>query len=217
MREAPRVLRFSAATLIGSATIGPALWLSRVWLVQGQDGYAQVGIFEAANKWSSAILFLPTAIAAFQIPILTSHLAMGHLREYRRVFLVNVAVAMAMTIIPGITVALAARPLMSLSGEKFTQGATVLVILSLSSVSVALNTSLGQGVVSQGRIHLRALADIALAAVLVGTSWVLIPRFGASGFAVAIAAAYTTASLLLILLEYASVSSVDVKRVIRPS
>ncbi len=202
-RETLRVLRFSVATLLSSATIGPALYLSRVWLVRSPDGYAQAGMYEAANKWSSAILFLPTAISAFQIPLLTSSIAMGQSREYRRVFLVNVGVAAALTVVPGLVVAVAAGPIMSLSGVEFAQGASVLAVLSLSSVGVALNTTVGQGIVSRGRIWLRAFADVAIAAILVATSWVLIPKLGAVGFALATAIAYTAVSVLLGVLEYA--------------
>ena len=196
------VVRFSIAALLSSLATMPAFWIARVWLVRGPDGFFQAGLFEAANKWALALLFLPTAVAAAQLPMLSYCAGVGDNRAYRRLFVLNVALTVASCVIPGIGLALVARPLMGLNGLSYQAGANVLAVLALSSALVALNTSLGQGFVSRGIMRVRLLVDWGLAGCLTLLSWVLVPRYGAMGLAIASAAAFGVASAVLAVLDH---------------
>lgn len=201
LRELPTVLRFSVPSLIASAAATPALWLCRVWMVRSA-GFAEAGLFEAANKWALAILFLPTTIGAVQLPMLTHLASEGRRSDYRRLFLANVLVAAASSFLPGVVAAVAAKRLMALNGPEYVAGASVLVVLALSTVVMALNAIVGQGFVSRGHILVRLYADLTLAVLLVVTGWALIPRYGALGFAVAHSVAYGVVSIALSALEW---------------
>jgi O-antigen/teichoic acid export membrane protein len=91
-----------------------------------------------------------------------------------------------------------AAPAMGLFGPEYRAGGMTLVILSASSVAVALNNLLGQVLVSQGAIMGRFLLDCLLAAVLAIVSWQLIPLYRDQGMALAslIAFAVTAAALI---------------------
>src|SRR5262249_13875391 len=56
--------RFSLLTLLSSLATMPALWLGNVILVSQPDGYAALGIFNAAERWRQLLLFLPAAVSA---------------------------------------------------------------------------------------------------------------------------------------------------------
>ena len=69
-------------------------------------------------------------------------------------------------------------------------------MLAFATLPVALNSVLGQALVSRGQLRLRLVADWALALVLSVASWALASR-GALGLALASAAAYLVVVLVL--------------------
>jgi O-antigen/teichoic acid export membrane protein len=66
------VLKFSVPALLSSVAVAPALWLTRLWLVRSDHGYVQAGLYDAAQRWVLVILFLPSAIAPVQLPLLAN-------------------------------------------------------------------------------------------------------------------------------------------------
>jgi O-antigen/teichoic acid export membrane protein len=192
-----RLWALGLPALLGSIATMPALWAAKVWLVNQPNGYSQAGIFDAANRWALVILFLPSAIAPVQLPMLASMWSAGDNSGYRRLVQVNAAVAAAICIVPGIVLASLSAQVMAIYGPAFHPGRVTLAILSLSAVAVAMNTVLGNALIGAGRIWHRCLFDYLLASILAGLAWWLIPLQGAAGLAVASAAAYGLTSVIM--------------------
>lgn len=196
------LLRFSLPSLLASAAIAPALWFGRLLLVRSPEGFVQAGLFEAANKWALAILFVPAAIGTVQVPMLSNFIANGDRAIYRRIILLNLGVAAASCLVPGLGVAFFAGRILSLSGHSFASGSQTLAVLAISTMAVAANGTLGASLLSRGEVWTRLGADWVLAGLLIGVSWFLVPRVGALGFAWAHAVAYSFASLGLLIVEF---------------
>src|SRR5262249_48916196 len=54
---------FSLLALLSSLVTAPVLWLNNVMLVNQPDGFAALGIFNAAERWRQMLLFLPVAVS----------------------------------------------------------------------------------------------------------------------------------------------------------
>ena len=65
--EELRILyRFSVPVLLATVSSTPAVWLSTAAVARA-SGFAEVGIFNAAMQWQSAILFLTSAVSAIEV------------------------------------------------------------------------------------------------------------------------------------------------------
>jgi O-antigen/teichoic acid export membrane protein len=190
--------RFSAFSLAGSICTTTALWYCNVVLVSQTDGYAALGIFNAAERWRQVLLFVPAAFS----PLILSHLSNMHGNNdpaaYRRLFGVNLWISAAVVLIPSLGLALLATPAMTLFGTEYSGGSMTLVILAGSALAVVFNNSLGQILVSQGAIVGRFLLDVLLSAALAIAAWMLIPLYREQGMALGSLVAYAVTALALI-------------------
>jgi O-antigen/teichoic acid export membrane protein len=189
--------RFGGLSLLGSICTMSAMWFANLVLVAQPGGYASLGVFNAAERWRQLLLFLPASFS----PVILTTLSNLHGRKdpdaYRRLFGLNLAVSVAVVVVPSIGIMLVAGPAMGLFGDEYRGGWTTLVILSASSVVVVLNNLLGQVLVSRGAVVGRFVLDVLLAAVLALASWQLIPIYREQGMALGslIAFAVTAAAL----------------------
>ena len=197
-RELAAVGRFAGMAVLGSIATTLALWLGNTLLVSQPDGYAALGVFNAAERWRQLLLFLPAAVS----PIILSMLSNPHGSDdrvaYRQLLGVNLVVSAAIVLIPAAGLAALAALAMSLFGEEYRCGATTLVILTASAVAVVFNNLLGQVLVSKGAIWWRAALDGLLAIVLVVVAWKAVPASRDEGLALAHLAAYAATAVALV-------------------
>jgi O-antigen/teichoic acid export membrane protein len=190
--------RFSGWSLLGSICTMSAMWFANLVLVAQPDGYAALGLFNAAERWRQLLLFLPASFS----PVILTMLSNLHGRRepdaYRRLFGLNLAVSVGAVVIPSIVVMWWAGPAMGLFGEAYGGGRMTLIILSASSVAVVLNNLFGQVLVSRGAVRGRFLLDALLAAVLALASWWLIPLYREEGVALGNAIAFAVTAVAVV-------------------
>lgn len=195
--EWSRIWRFGLAAFTGSVSVMPALWAAKVLLVRSPGGLAAAGAFDAAQRISQLITFLPSALTPMQLPLLASLHAAGDARGYRRVLRANTLLALAVCLPAALPVAAAAPIVMRVYGSGYADGWPALSLLSLGAVPLALNSALGQAAVSRGAVWVRAASDVALAVLMVLAAVLLVPPFGPAGLAAAHAIAYAGAAALV--------------------
>ena len=197
-RELMMMCRFGVLSLLGSICTMSAMWFANVVLVAQPDGYASLGVFSAAERWRQLLLFLPASFSPVILTMLSSLHGTNDPNAYRRLFGLNLAVSLAVVVVPSIGIILCASSAMGLFGDEYRDGQMTLVILAASSVPVVLNNLLGQILVSKGAIMGRFVLDVLLAAVLAIASWLLIPIYRDQGMALGslIAFAVTAAALI---------------------
>jgi O-antigen/teichoic acid export membrane protein len=65
--------RFSLPAFLAAAVVTPVSWVCNAMLVNNRNGYAQMGLFSAADQWRLLVLFLPGIITRVVLPILSSY------------------------------------------------------------------------------------------------------------------------------------------------
>jgi O-antigen/teichoic acid export membrane protein len=191
------------------------MWIARVILVNAAGGLAQVGLFTAAQKWSTLIMFIPAAMGSIVLPVMSDLHATGDDVAFRKVFKFNLLVSLGAVGVPALVLILFRRMLMGTFGPAYVSATPVLIVLALTTIPMVINAVLGQVAVSMGRIWTRFVIDVALAATLVITALAAIPAYHALGLALAYAAAFTlSAAVLLIVVNARSMTStaLQVKR-----
>lgn len=196
--ELALMCRFSGLSLLGSICTMSAMWFANLMLVAQPDGYASLGIFNAAERWRQLLLFLPASFSPVILTTLSNLHGRNDPESYRRLFGLNLAVSVGVVVVPSIGIVLWAPSAMGLFGDEYRAGGMTLVILAVSSVVVVLNNLLGQVLVSRGAVMGRLVLDVLLAAVLAVASWQLIPIYREQGMALGslIAFAVTSAALV---------------------
>jgi O-antigen/teichoic acid export membrane protein len=197
-RDLRAMCRFSIFSLAGSICIMTAMWFSNVVLVSQPDGYAALGVFNAADRWRQVLLFVPAAFSPLILSMLSNLHGNNDPAAYRGLFGLNLWVSIAVVLVPSIGIALLATPAMSLFGAEYGEGSMTLVILASSAIAVVLNNLLGQIMISRGATFGRFLLDVLLSAVLALVSWQLIPIYREQGMAIGSLIAYAITALALI-------------------
>ena len=193
--------QFSLPALLASIIVGPALWACSALLVRQPAGYAQLGLYFAADKWHRLILFVPVSVSAMALPVLSNLYGSDDGVRFWKVFRANVFLNLALAFAAALVIAALAVPIMSMYGQSFRSGWPALMVLSFTAIPEALNAMLGQSLVAARYMWWRFGFDVLLVAVLVALAWFLIPRWGALGLAVSYLSAFavTSAGLFLFL------------------
>jgi O-antigen/teichoic acid export membrane protein len=188
--------RFSVPAFLGSVVVGPVSWLATALLVNQPGGYAQLGVFNAANQWRTMIMFFPAVVGQAVLPILSSLLGGGGTRSSRRVLAAAVAVS-ALTALPIAAVLIVARGIvMALYGPVFAGYGDVLGLVAVTVIFLAIETPVGQIIAASGRMWLGAAMNLGWSVVFLGSAIVFISHgYGALGLAAAYLIAYAVHSL----------------------
>jgi O-antigen/teichoic acid export membrane protein len=180
---------FSLPGFLAAVIVLAAPWLAMLLLVHAPGGYAEMGLFHAANQWRMALLFLPAVVNQSSLPILANLYGARDAERFRRllgglvVLLGGISLACALPVAAGATWILAA------CGREFAPGAGVLVWMVLSAVLANPASALGTALSSVGRMWTGLVLNAVWAAVFLAAAAHLVER-GALGLAQAYAISY---------------------------
>jgi O-antigen/teichoic acid export membrane protein len=181
--------KFSVPALLAGAMTGPANWVCSAIVVNQPAGYAQMGLFNAANQWRGAIMLLPLTLSTPFLPVLSSLFGKER-RKYSKVLLTGIAVNVSLALIVATGVILFSHAIMASYGKEFVSGTPVLIYLALSAVIASSVWSVGQAITSSGRMWWGFGVNFLWAIALIISLWIF-RRQGAYGYALANLFAYS--------------------------
>ncbi len=180
---------FSLPALLASLLATPVNWLAAALLVSRPGGFSEMGVWNAANQWFSAVLFLPGVAGQVVLPVLAERMGAADTRHLHRLLILHVGVN-AVLVLPVIaTTALASDCLMALFGRQFTGGEGTLVVAVTTAGLLAVQSPVGSLITASGRMWVGLLMNLGWAIAFVGATLWLVHR-GAMGVALARLAAY---------------------------
>ncbi len=196
-REWRMLYRFSLPAFLASVVVGPAMWICNMLLVHQPNGYSQLGLYAAADRWRLLVLFIPTSAFSMAVPVLSNLHGAGDALGFSRVFRANLLLNSVLVLSIALPIVALSRWIMAMYGRPFRPGWPILVILAFSALPEALNTILGHPLIVTGAMWWRCGFDVLLGALLVGTAAALIPRWGPIGLACAYGLAFSISSACL--------------------
>ena len=200
-RESSVLWRFSLPAMLCSFMVLPVHWLCTALLAHQPAGYAEMGVFNAANQWRTAILFVPQAMAGIVLPALAGLHGERNRARYLRVFWNNVALIGGVAAALALGVVLFSDVIIRSYGAGFSEGRATLILLSLSAVVLSINQVLGVDLISRGQMWQVFGCNTAWALTLLGLAWWLVPMHGARGLAIALLTAYPVQSIFMLALN----------------
>jgi O-antigen/teichoic acid export membrane protein len=161
---------FSAPALLSAAIAAGANWGTNAILVHQAGGYTQLGIYNAANQWRTAIMFLPSTLSAALLPVL-SNLVGTKDRRHGKVLGISVAVNALIAFGAAGVVILLGDWIMRAYGRGFAGHSDVLTPLVLAAAVIATTTVVGQAIISVGKMWWAFGLNGIWAVVLLSAAW----------------------------------------------
>ncbi|OEC86667.1 MULTISPECIES: oligosaccharide flippase family protein [Methanobacterium] len=73
-KEKDTIWELSLPTMLSQVMVGPVVWIANVIIINNPGGYAQLGLFNAANQWKSVLNFLPVVIGGVLLPLVSANI-----------------------------------------------------------------------------------------------------------------------------------------------
>jgi O-antigen/teichoic acid export membrane protein len=179
-------------------------WVAGALLVNQLGGYAEMGIYNAALR----VTQIPTAILGMLvapiIPILSESFAKSDHHSYRQTLRLFLLIS-TLVIVPVSLLQAAAPELTFLPFGREYEGRPLIVSwLMLHAVLASLGSCVGYVFVTAGRLWLVWLLSFGFALCYALTTALLVPRFGAVGYAASLPIAYAASTIPGIAVLYRS-------------
>jgi len=168
----------------------PIMWLSNVLLVHRPNGYAEMGLFSAAQQWQSAILFIPISLSPMVLSLMANTNGEGKAHSYWKMvklsFFINAIIAGSMAVV----VSLLSQVIMKTYGQDFSSGWLILTMLALTAVFIASTNVIGQVIAISASMWWGFFLNFLWGIAFIGFSWLWVRPYGAIGLAFSYMASY---------------------------
>ncbi|MBP2047061.1 oligosaccharide flippase family protein [Methanobacterium aggregans] len=94
-REKDVIWKLSLPSMLSSVMVGPVIWIANVIIINTPGGYGQLGLFNAADQWRTALAFLPSVIGGVLLPMVSANIN----KENKALETVNVLTSWVLVII----------------------------------------------------------------------------------------------------------------------
>lgn len=176
------LIKFSLPAFLGGILVGPAFWGANAILANQQNGYAELGILNAANQWQQVIQLIPGILGAALLPVMAEKFGNGDkLGSYN--IMKKMMGIYAIIVVPAALILSLFSPLIMRGyGQSFETGNITLVIIVFTSALLAIMTPVGQFIAASGKIWPGFLMNFGWAVCMLIGSFML-AKWGAKGIA----------------------------------
>lgn len=189
--EWPILWNFTIPSVFAISLVGPVHWLCATLLVNAPNGYSEMGGFNAANQFFTALMFLPTLLGQSVLPMMAEQLGTDAKDQARRLLLLSIKVN-SLVAVPVLVLALVSPFIMGLFGAGFRGEWPTLVVVLATAALLAVQAPVGHILVASGRIWTGFIMNLGWAVVyLVLTHTAIGWGWGALGLATARLVAYS--------------------------
>lgn len=181
--------KFSLPSLLSNIMISPIQWVINAIMVNTIGGYAELGLFNAANQWRNSLLIFPRWVGQTVTPILSDKYGTGDKKSVRHLILINLAINLAVVVPTAIIIVFGKNIIMQSYGKSFAGGNTTLLILAISAVFVTVQMPLGHTIAASGKMWLGFILNGITGLTLIGIFFIFKEK-GALGLSYAYLFAY---------------------------
>jgi O-antigen/teichoic acid export membrane protein len=174
LQEREVLWQFGLPALLGGSAFQAATWAASVLLVNQPNGYAEMGIYNAANQWFSILLFLPMILGQSAIPVFSEYIAVGKVEKIRSIFKASLRFNISVVFTIVIVGSLSSRWIMGLYGSDFKDAWMILVLTFFAAGIAAIQAPAAQIISASGRMWLGLIMAISWAIIFIFSSYFLI-------------------------------------------
>ncbi|MBI4644111.1 MAG: oligosaccharide flippase family protein [Deltaproteobacteria bacterium] len=181
---------FSLPALLAASLATPATWAANAILANQPNGYAELGLFNAANQFRMFLVFLPFIVGMVVVPTLSELHGDNNAAHFTRLVNLNLKATWSFSLALGFVVIGLSPWLIRLYGSQFIEGGVVLALMVVVTVLNVASQTIGQALVGAGRMWAGCIMNFGWAMVLIIFVLILVPAHGAFGMAIAYLISY---------------------------
>jgi O-antigen/teichoic acid export membrane protein len=179
--------------------VGPMLWAANAILANVPGGYGELGLINAASQWRTFLMMLPSTFCAAALPIISAEQARpDNDLGYRKVMGLTQGLSLLVVLPLSTLIIFLGDWIMLLYGKDFSEGAPILIGITLGISVSAIGSAAGAGIQAKGMMWFGVLQNLTWGVVLIGFVWCLGPIWGAKSYALGFAVTY----LVLLIWSY---------------
>ena len=180
---------FSLPAVLGGTIMQIGNWAANALLVNQQNGYAQMGFYNAANQWFSALLFFPAILGQAAIPVLSERLGEKDIAASKKILIYSTRLNGSIIFPLILAGSLGSTWIMGLYGEEFKLAWPTLVVTLIGAGIVAMQAPASQMISASGKMWIALVINLIFSTAFVLTAARIID-WGSLGLAVARSFAY---------------------------
>src|SRR5438105_3156403 len=181
---------YSLPSLMANLVATPVLWFAMTLVARSGQGFAGLGVYNAAYQWHGPMMFIPMILMSVSIPVLVQEWEAGRRDRFRRVTLWICGLMLALSLPPAVLAALLSPWIMTLYGPGFREGWTARVVLLAAAPLHALAKIASGALLGMNRAWWVLGVNLGWGATLLAVTAWLVPTRGVMGLAIAFVAAY---------------------------
>lgn len=205
LKERDVLRRFALPAALSGLTTMPAVWLGNTFLVQQPNGYAEMGVYNAAISLRTIVLFFPVLLNGVTVALINSHKGQENKSSFKSTFFLNMGLTTAAALTGGILMWAFGEGALRIFGSTFagSSAAGIVLFMSISVVFEAIGIAIYQLIQSHEKMWLSFFA-IALPRdmLIVVSAYFLAQQYGGAGLAGAFALGCLWALMTTIGLSY---------------
>jgi O-antigen/teichoic acid export membrane protein len=191
--------KYSFPTLASGILIMLVTWITNLLLVNRPGGYAELGLFNAANQWRMVVIFLPALLNSALLPVLSDLYGRGSPIDFKRTSSLALRVTWTVGLPLTVSVIILCKPLAMLFGKQFLGAEKIIPYLMVACLLTIAVETMGCTLIAAGRMWICVIMNSGWAGMLIISSVILVPRFGGCGLAIAYLCAFLIHNLWLML------------------
>jgi O-antigen/teichoic acid export membrane protein len=193
--DLPILWKFSLPAFLSAVVVAPVMWLANAVLANQPGGYGELGLFNAANQWRTALMFLPSVLLRVALPLMASSVDSLRSDDFGRTLRLTQSLTVTIILPAGALLMFLADSIMALYGREFAHGATVLIGVVCSIMIASVGSSAGAAIEARGKMWRGLALNLSWGAVLIAIVWWSAGTWGARSLAFGSAVAYLIMSL----------------------
>lgn len=205
-KEKGILINFTFPSALSSFIVAPVMWYANILLVNQPNGYLQMGLFNAAQQWQTAIMFLPTALSPLILSLLANTRSMQNNRAYWHIVKISLFVNAGIVTIASVPLCIGSPYIMRAYGTTFESGWSLLCLLLFSTVLNASLNVIGQIIASSASMWWGFILNSCWAIAFLCSASTLVKSYGAIGLGFAYLISYL---LHLVLTSYYSYKKIS--------
>ena len=191
----PILWQFSLPALLSAMMVAPAMWLANAILVNQPGGYGELGLFNAANQWRTAMMFLPAVLLRVALPLMASSADPGRADDFGKTLVLTQSLTVAIVLPAGALLMFLSSLIMGLYGNEFAHAAPVLIGVACTIMITCIGNAAGAAIEARGKMWRGLVLNLSWAVVLILIVGLSARSWGARSLAFGSAIAYLVMSV----------------------
>ena len=181
---------YSLPSLLSNLVATPVLWFCMMMVARNPNGYAELGVYNAAYQWHGPMVFIPMIFMSVSIPVLVQEWEAGRRERFLRVTFGICGLMLLISLPPVVLASFLSSWIMTLYGPGFSEGKMVLVLLLAAAPLHALSKITFGALFAMNRPRWVLGVNVVWGVTLLALTISLVPKLGVMGLAIGFFVAY---------------------------